>query len=82
MHSPLRAPQRADENKLLAALGHPHPPHFCSQLERISLSQGEVIYEPDTGIEYVYFPERAVFSMLSEMENGDTVEVGRFCCKD
>lgn len=69
-------PQSAARNKVLAALGESQPESFCSQLERVSLAQGEVIYEPDATIDYVYFPETAVFSMLSTMENGDTVEVG------
>lgn len=73
MHSS-PAQQPATENKVLAALNN--SPHFFSQLERVSLAQGEVVYEPDTEIAYVYFPETAVFSMLSTMEDGATVEVG------
>ena len=67
-------PQHADENKVLAALGD--LPSFCSQLERVSLTQGEAIYEPGEKINHVYFPETAVFSMLAMMEDGSTVEVG------
>ncbi len=67
-------PQHAGENKILAALGD--LPYFCSQLERVSLTQGEAIYEPDDETEYVYFPETAVFSMLATMKDGSTVEVG------
>lgn len=70
------APARTNENKVLAALGDTAPPRFASPLERVSLAQGEVIYEPDDEIEYVYFPETAVFSMLSTMSDGSTVEVG------
>ena len=69
-------PSRSDENKILATLDDPEAQSFTSQLERVSLTQGDVIYEAETQIEYVYFPETAVFSMLCEMENGDTVEVG------
>jgi CRP-like cAMP-binding protein len=49
---------------------------FSSQVERITLAQGEVVYDPETKIEYVYFPETAVFSMLAMMHDGSTVEVG------
>jgi CRP-like cAMP-binding protein len=66
----------SDENKVLAALGKLQSQHFCSQAERVSVTQGEVIYEPDAQIKYVYFPETAVFSMLATMEDGSTVEVG------
>lgn len=65
-----------NENKILAALGLPEAHGFFSQLERVSLAQGQVIYEAEARIEYVYFPETAVFSMLCIMENGGTVEVG------
>jgi CRP-like cAMP-binding protein len=69
-------PSRSTENKILAGLGEPEVQRFFSQLERVSLTQGEEVYEAETRIEYVYFPETAVFSMLCTMENGNTVEVG------
>lgn len=69
-------PQPSNKNKILAALDDAVTQSFLSQLERVSLTQGEVIYEAETRIEYVYFPETSVFSMLCAMENGDTVEVG------
>ena len=67
---------RSTENKILAALNSTDCQHFLSELERVSLTQGEAIYEADTPIDYVYFPETAVFSMLTTMEDGLTVEVG------
>ena len=63
-------------NKLLAALNSTDYQNFLSQLEPVTLAQGEVVYEPGDRIDYVYFPETAVFSMLCTMENGDTAEVG------
>jgi CRP-like cAMP-binding protein len=69
-------PSRSTENKILAALNDSEAQSFFSQLERVALAQGELIYEAETRIEYVYFPETAVFSMLCIMENGSTVEVG------
>jgi CRP-like cAMP-binding protein len=63
-------------NRILAALNEADYKDFFSQLEPVSLAQGEVIYEADSQINYVYFPETAVFSMLSTMEDGRTVEVG------
>jgi len=72
----LPRPSCPTDNKILAALGDMEAQSLFPQLERVSLTQGEVIYEAETQIEYVYFPETAVFSMLCTMENGDTVEVG------
>jgi CRP-like cAMP-binding protein len=64
------------ENRILAALHKSEYQRLFSQLETVSLAQGEVIYEPETKIEYVYFPETAIFSMLATMSDGATVEVG------
>ena len=65
----------AKENKILAALNL-RSEHLFSRLERVELKQEEVIYEADSEIRYVYFPETAIFSMLSTMADGSTVEVG------
>ena len=73
---PAPRPSRSTGNKILAALDDLEAHDFFSQLEQVSLAQGEIIYEPDEEIKYVYFPETAVFSMLTIMEDGDTVEVG------
>ena len=70
------APSSGFNNKILATLNEADYQSFFSQLESVSLVQGEVIYEAEEPINYVYFPETAVFSMLSTMEDGRTVEVG------
>jgi CRP-like cAMP-binding protein len=75
MSTPPSQPQ-STENKILAALDSTDYQHFLSKLERVTLAQGEVVYEPGDNIDYVYFPETAVFSMLCMMEDGDTSEVG------
>src|SRR5687767_4789890 len=72
---PLPQSGRYSENRILATLTS-HSERMLSQLERVSLNLGVVIYETDGPIDYVYFPETVVCSMLCEMENGDTVEVG------
>lgn len=64
------------ENQILAALNAADYQHFLSQLERITFSLGEVVYEPGDKIDHVYFPVTAVFSMLCTMEDGDTAEIG------
>jgi CRP-like cAMP-binding protein len=67
---------RSLENRILAALNGTDYQHFLSQLEQVTLAQGDVLYEPGDKIDYVYFPETAVFSMLCTMADGDTTEVG------
>ena len=63
-------------NKILAALNVADYQTFLSQLEQVALEQGEVVYEPGDKVDYVYFPETAVFSMLCMMSDGSTAEVG------
>ena len=67
---------RPNMNKILATLNETTYRELFSQLEPVSLAQGEVIYEAEGSIDYVFFPETSVFSMLSTMEDGRTVEVG------
>jgi CRP-like cAMP-binding protein len=47
-----------------------------SHLQQVDLKLGDVIYTAGDTIENVYFPETAVVSLLSTLENGDTTEVG------
>ena len=67
---------RSHGNKILASLNATDYQHFLSQLEQITFAQGDVVYEPGDKIDYVYFPETAVFSMLCMMADGGTAEVG------
>ncbi|HEY0083781.1 MAG TPA: Crp/Fnr family transcriptional regulator [Pyrinomonadaceae bacterium] len=69
-------PSSSPENRILAALNGADYQNFLSQLEQVTLAQGDVLYEPGDKIDYVYFPETAVFSMLCTMADGDTAEVG------
>jgi CRP-like cAMP-binding protein len=45
-------------------------------LESVSLKQGEILSRAGEAIEYAYFPQTAVLSLLAFMEQGATVEVG------
>lgn len=69
-------PRRAFNNQLLDALLTVEYQHLAPHLEQVALSLGDVLYRADEPIRYVYFPENAVISMLSTMEDGSTVEVG------
>ena len=64
------------ENQILATLNKTDYQYLFGQLEQVSVVRGDVIYEADARIDYVYFPGTAVFSILSTMEDGRTVEVG------
>ncbi len=46
------------------------------RLEEVPLTFRQVIYEPETPFEYVYFPHSGVVSLVTEFEDGSAVEVG------
>jgi CRP-like cAMP-binding protein len=45
------------------------------------VAQGEVLFEPERPIDHVYFPETAVFSLVSTLHEGGSVEVGTVGCE-
>jgi CRP-like cAMP-binding protein len=49
---------------------------FFSDLQPVSLSLRRVLYEVGDPLEYVYFIEEGVASILTSMTNGATIEVG------
>jgi CRP-like cAMP-binding protein len=58
----LRALSKADRDAL-----EPH-------VQRVALVSGEVLYEPDYPVDWVYFPDTAVLSVVTVMVDGRTVE--------
>lgn len=64
------------ENQLLAALPASEYQRLLPHLELVSLPLRKVLYEVDEPIEYVYFPNHAIASLVSIMEDGSTVEIG------
>ena len=45
-------------------------------LQAVQLDVRKVLYEPNQEIEYAYFPEAGVLSVVSVMEDGNSIEVG------
>ena len=74
--SPTLGNSHSTENQILAYLDQTEHRNLFYQLEPVSVFQGQVLYEAEAPIDYVYFPQTAVFSMLATMETGQTVEVG------
>jgi CRP-like cAMP-binding protein len=66
----------AQMNHLLAALPADEFARLKPDLEPVSMSLGEVVYESGEQLEYIYFPTTAIISMLYIMENGSTAEIG------
>ncbi len=64
------------ENRLLSALPSEVKARLLPNLERVSLPFKEVLYKSRELIEYVYFPNHGVVSLLTLLEDGTLAEVG------
>jgi CRP-like cAMP-binding protein len=64
------------KNRLLAALPANDFSRFFSELEPLSLSLRQVIQDTAEAVEYVYFVEQGVTSVLTIMADGSAIEVG------
>lgn len=73
MHEALR-PQT--ENHILAALPPEDYERLAPHLEPVKLPLGQILYESGGDMKYVYFPTNAMISLLSQMADGGSVEVG------
>lgn len=63
-------------NNLLAALDREHFQRMLVDLEPVTLTYGEVLYEPGQRIRHVYFPVDALVSLLTQVEDNHFLEVG------
>lgn len=63
-------------NKLLAALSAVEYRRLKENLEPVTLSFGEVLYEPGEPIKYVYFPNDTLVSLLTLVDRHLALEVG------
>src|SRR5947209_17172348 len=64
------------QNRLLAGLSQEDVQRFFSDLHPVSLPLRHVIYEVGAPLDYVYFIEQGLVSILMNMSNGSTIEVG------
>ena len=63
-------------NRLLAALSREDYQKLAPQMEYVSFSLGEVVYEFGGRLDYVFFPTTSIISLLYTMENGSSAEMG------
>lgn len=63
------------QNRLLAALSGDARKRIFPKLKLIEMFLGDVIYESDQSIEYVYFPVDCIISLLYVMVNGASAEI-------
>ncbi|WP_227537960.1 Crp/Fnr family transcriptional regulator [Marinobacter vulgaris] len=64
-----------EQNRLLAALPASAKARIFPRLKLIEMKLGDVIYESDQSIEFVYFPTNSIVSLLYVMTNGSSAEI-------
>ncbi|HYG79831.1 MAG TPA: Crp/Fnr family transcriptional regulator [Pyrinomonadaceae bacterium] len=69
-------PRPEFQNNILASLPPEEYERLAPHLEPVELPHGKVIQEAGGKITHVYFPERAMVSLVSHTPDGDSVEVG------
>jgi CRP-like cAMP-binding protein len=62
-------------NRLLALLPRKEYQRLLPRLQSVPLEFKQVLYEPRSPIDYVYFPQRGVVSNVTLMEDGVIIEV-------
>lgn len=67
---------RPDTNRLLARFSAEDYEMLRPHLKRVPLEYKAVLYPPRRSIEFVYFIESGVASLVNVMKNGDAAEVG------
>jgi CRP-like cAMP-binding protein len=63
-------------NRLLAALPKKEYQRLLPELEQVTLTFSDILYEPGQRIRHAYFPNNAIVSLLSEVATNSTIEVG------
>src|SRR5437588_3238963 len=63
-------------NKNLSALPHEEYERLRPKLRDAKIKIGEIIYQPEEPIDFVYFINRGIVSWLATLEDGNTVEAG------
>ncbi len=63
-------------NRILASLPSRDERRMRRQLEPVTLRFGQVLYEPGTPIQFVYFPSDCLISLLTAVDRRRTLEVG------
>lgn len=68
-------------NRLLGMLRPRALAELDGELEHLDLASGHILHEPHAPIDYVYFPDTCVASMVRRMDDGSGIEVGIIGCE-
>src|ERR1044071_7506440 len=62
------------KNRLLAALPKKEYQHLLPELEEVTLTFGDILFEPSESIRHVFFPNDSIISLLSAVEDRAMLE--------
>ena len=71
-----RIAENSLSNRILKRLGSEELNRLQLALEPVSLSFKEPLYEQGRPVEYLYFPDGGVVSLVTELEQGQVIETG------
>ena len=63
------------QNRILASLGTVELARLEDDLERVTLTGGQVIFEPGDHLAFIYFPTTCIISLIFSTENGSSAEL-------
>jgi CRP-like cAMP-binding protein len=66
---------RSAGNRILAGLSRKDHARIAPHLLRTPLNAGQVLYEPGGTMQWAYFPDTAIVSILSQADDGTSIEV-------
>jgi CRP-like cAMP-binding protein len=61
-------------NEIIAALPGADLESFRPALQRVTLALDQVLYEPGDSVDWVYFPENGLISLVTPMQGGGSIE--------
>lgn len=74
-------PQHALKNRILKRLPPPAIRRLRKHLKEVTLAQRDRLDEPNKPIRYVYFPETAMLSLSTVLQDGTETDVGSIGCE-
>ena len=63
-------------NKILATLPLDRYERIVAQSKQVNLKSGDILLEPEEEVDFIYFPQTAMISLVSIMMDGSTTEIG------
>jgi CRP-like cAMP-binding protein len=64
------------QNSVLSGFDEEVRLRLAGELREVTFADGQVLYEPDSQIDHIWFPESSVISIIQLMQEGTAAEIG------